>query len=64
MNNKLNIHMINIINDYLLPDENKMKLNKLKMVKSIDFECEYFDNGFRQQIESFKQYYERVVKKI
>ena len=37
--------MINIITDYLLPNINDIELNKFKLIKSIDFEYNYYIRG-------------------
>lgn len=54
---KLNIHMMNIIQSYLLPNRNE--LIELKLIKNIDFEYKSYRSV--DVFNSFKEYLNAVV---
>lgn len=58
MDNKINKHLIDIVKSYLLPDRNEF--DKLKLVKSIDFE--YRQYLMFEVFDTFKNYFNEVSK--
>lgn len=58
---KINRNISNIINDYLLPNKKEIDFNKLKMVKSIDFEYIFYGDP-ESEYQNFKDYLNQLVK--
>jgi len=58
---KINKNISNIIIDYLLPNKEEIELNKLKMVKSIDFEYEHCITVLLYECNDFKEYLNEFV---
>jgi len=56
---KINRNISNIIIDYLLPNKEDLIYNKLKMVKSIEFEYDFYED---KDYQNFKDYLNRCVR--
>jgi len=53
---------MNIVIDYLLPNKKEIEYNKLKMVKSIDFEYKHYIEDRKYYRNNFKYYFNTVIK--